>query len=189
MVAEHVTDPRPQWARPLQLHATYDVHTDPEKIEASRIPSSRVVDVQVPWIMEEILEVIQLGAVKERIQRRIVEEIIDIPVPEVMEKTIEVGKHIRAGEDAELHSRANSWCAISTDSEGNSGCDTAHSARPHFWSRRLRKPPTFPARKFRRRKNVLFSWNRVDQRQRCPESRAVLRDGTHVAGAYGEKQS
>ena len=28
----------------------------------------------------------------------------------------------------------------------------------------------------------LFSWNRVDQRQRFRERRAVPRDGTHVAG-------
>ena len=28
----------------------------------------------------------------------------------------------------------------------------------------------------------LFSWNRVDQRQRIRERRAVHRDGTHVAG-------
>ena len=75
-------------AQPLQLHATYDVHTDPEKIEA------QIVDVPVPGIMEEILEVIQLVP-QERIQERIVEEIIDVLVAEVMEKTVEVGKHIR----------------------------------------------------------------------------------------------
>ena len=81
-------------AQRLQLHATYDVHTDREKIEAQPNPFANIVYVQVPGIMEEILEVIQLVP-QERIQERIVEEIIDVLVPEVMEKTVEVGKHIR----------------------------------------------------------------------------------------------
>ena len=60
-------------AQPLQLHATYDVHTDPEKIEAQPNPFVKIVDVPVPGIMEEILEVIQLVP-QERIQERIVED-------------------------------------------------------------------------------------------------------------------
>ena len=85
----------------------------------------------VPGIMEETLEVIQLVP-QERIQERIVEEIIDVPVPEVMEKTVEVGEHIPQEVMQSYKSGANRWCAMSKDSGGNSGGDTAHSARMHF---------------------------------------------------------
>ena len=64
------------------------------KIEAQPNSFVKIVDVPVPGIMEEILELIQLVP-QERIPERIVEEISDVPVPEVMEKTVEVGKHSR----------------------------------------------------------------------------------------------
>ena len=69
---------------------------------------------------------------QERIQERIVEEIIDVPVPEVMEKTVEVGKHVRQEGMQSYTVEQIVGVPISTDSEGNSGGDTAHSARTNF---------------------------------------------------------
>ena len=94
-----------------------------------------------------------------------------------MEKTVEVGKHIR--QEGMQSYTVEQIVGVPLPQTRKEIRDIPQERISY---RVVEQTAYIPSPKIPQEEERLFSWNRVDQRQRDRERRAVHRDGTHVAG-------
>ena len=117
----------------------------PRRLSPNRIPSSRSFVCRCPGSWNKSWRSSSWRRKRESKSASLKRSFIDVPVPEVMEKTVEVGKHIRQ----EGKSSKSLVCHFH-----RLGRQFGTFRRNAFLIASLSTPPTFPARRFSRRKSV-----------------------------------